>query len=242
MRNRPARENIIKKLLILAAISILGCSLVRAGNTEMKKENENKAKRVVLIGASIGRDWNLSGLPGRTPITGYRFESRAVYNFDKTDALREILSAEKTRPDIIIIKECASSFPGDMPRYKEYVKRWAGMCREKGVTVVLATTVPVVKSFPLRVFLLSLLRFKIRWPGGTFQGIIEYNDWLLKYASSEGIPVMDLEAALRTGPEDRYLRSSFARKDGLHINEKAYSKLDSLLLETLEEIDAQGPQ
>jgi len=236
-----AREIIMKTLLITAAFSVLGCNLVQARDTGMKKEDEKKVKRVVLIGASIGRDWNLSGLPDRAPVTGYRFESRAVYNFDKTDELTKVLNAEENRPDIIIIKECASSFPGDIQKYKEYVKRWVDMCREKDVTVVLATTVPVVKTFPLRVFLLSLLRFKLRWPGDTFQGIIEFNDWLRKYASSEGVPVLDLEAALRTGPEDRYLRSSFARKDGLHINEKAYRELDSLLLETLEEIDSQLP-
>lgn len=219
-------------LLLFLVITFSGPA---ARDTDGKEKMDKK--QVVLIGASIGKAWDLPALAKRAGNEKYEFNSFAVYDFDKTAALTDLLSSEGHKPDIIIIKECASSFPGDLERYKRLVKNWVETCREAGTQPVLATTVPVVKSFPLRIFLLSLTRLRFKWPKGTFEGIVEYNDWIRDYAAREGLPVLDLEKALRSGPKDRYLKSSFALKDGLHINDAAYKVLDTLMVETLERIE-----
>ena len=50
------------------------------------------------------------------------------------------------------------------------------------------------------------------------------------YAEKEGLAVLDLESALRTSSSDRHLNGRYARKDGLHINEKAYMELDRIVI------------
>jgi lysophospholipase L1-like esterase len=144
-----------------------------------------------------------------------------------------VLSRDKT-PEIIILKECAAFFPGNEEKLKPLVKQWVKMCRENNIVPVLTTVVPVVKSYSLRMFFLSLLHLKVKWPNETFDTLISYNDWIRVYAKEENIEVLDLEAALRTGPDDRYLKSSFAKKDGLHINTLAYKELDKAIFPVLD--------
>ena len=199
-----------------------------------------KTKNVILIGASVGKSWDLPQLPQRAENSNYTFENFAVYSPDKTETLQKILSRDKT-PDIIILKECAAFFPGNEEKLKPLVKQWVKMCRENNVIPVLATVVPVVKSYPIRTLLLNLMHLKLRWCKETFNTLISYNDWISKYAMEENIEVLDLEAALRTGPDDRYLKSSFAEKDGLHINALAYKELDKIIFPVLDRIET-GPK
>jgi len=195
--------------------------------------DRGKTKNVILIGASVGKSWDLPKLPQRAGNSNYTFESFAVYSHDKTETLQNILSGDKT-PDIIILKECAAFFPGNEETLKPLVKQWVKMCRENNVVPVLATVVPVVKSYPTRMLLLNLMHLKFRWPKETFHTLISYNNWIHVYAKEENIEVLDLEAALRTGPDDRYLKSVFAEKDGLHINALAYKELDKAIFPVLD--------
>jgi hypothetical protein len=48
--------------------------------------------------------------------------------------------------------------------------------------------------------------------------------------------VLDLEDPLRTSKEERSLRLDLHTGDGLHLNKKAYSSLDQIVLPTLDEI------
>jgi hypothetical protein len=59
--------------------------------------------------------------------------------------------------------------------------------------------------------------------------IARFNDWIRDLASARGLPVLDLEAALRVGPHDRSLRPDLHSGDGLHLNEGAYSLLDEVM-------------
>jgi lysophospholipase L1-like esterase len=67
-------------------------------------------------------------------------------------------------------------------------------------------------------------------------GILAYNDWIKEYAQSRGLVVLDLEAAVRVSPEDRYLRNELSSGDGLHLNNEAYKILDAIVLPTLEQV------
>jgi len=205
-------------------------------NTELRA-----TKHVVLLGASIGKAWKIEELPARIGDSRYSFEWAGVYAPDKGKMLAELLKRKENRPDAIVIKECASFFPGDSQLMQNSIRSWVGLCRSANITPILATVVPVVKSYPLRVFVLSLLHGRFAWPSRTFGEIIAFNDWIRQYAASEGLAVLDLEAALRQNDTNRHLKSMYARRDGLHINERAYRELDRIVIPTLDKIQSLVP-
>lgn len=195
---------------------------------------------VVLIGASIGQDWNLAGLPERTGQTRISLEALQIWQFDKSEAVNEVLQRPKRpfnlslgyvksllkdppRPaQVVLIKECSAYFPGDtaLPRKQALVDQWVRQIRERKVAPMLATVVPVTAERSHR-------------DPGKQEALRVFNDWLRNYAKHQAIPLVDLEAALRADNQDRFLRDDLTSGDGSHLNSKAYGILDRLLIETL---------
>ena len=68
---------------------------------------------------------------------------------------------------------------------------------------------------------------------GRLPGILAYNDWIRDVADKEQIPCLDLEKALRVSASDRSLHPELTSGDGLHLNKKAYERLDELLEDTV---------
>jgi hypothetical protein len=192
----------------------------------------------MLVGASIGQEWRLQDLPARQPLPGYSFEAVQAWQFDKSDAIDEALMrpARKFRPtlsyvkgffrsspqpvDFFILKECSSYFPSDRRDDRQLVERWVRTIRGANKGVMLATTVPVTQA-------------RARQYPGKQEGLLAFNDWLRQYAAKEGLPVLDLEAALRADNKDRYLRDEYTSGDGTHLNKAGYDVLDRLLVTTL---------
>jgi len=213
---------------------------VSAMNNGTSGNDSSNPRHIVLLGASIGEAWNISDVPDRVETTEYTFEYVGEYAADKRRALDSILDRGLQKPDAIIIKQCAAYFPGEPEKLKAYTKSYVEACREEGVVPILATVVPVTRSFPLRIWLLSLFRGKWRYPKGTFEAIITFNDWIRDYAQTQGLAVLDLEAAVRTSETDRHLNGRYAKIDGLHINEKAYRELDEIVIPTVKNVEFQG--
>lgn len=196
-------------------------------------------KRVILLGASVGKGWNLMEFPQRIENNKYILETIAVYQYDKTKALEEILMRPKRKfhltrtyfkgffkpppqiPNAIIIKECAAYFPGDLESYKALMMKWIKSVRESNMEVIVATVVPVTQGHA-------------EMRKGRIETIQEFNDWLREYAQIENITLLDLETALRKDAEIRFLRDDLTSGDGLHLNKKAYDVMDQLLKKTLE--------
>lgn len=204
--------------------------------------NRGEKKRIVLIGASIGRAWNFPSLAERMRTEKYIFEFIESGSFDKSPKLEELLTRSENRADMIIIKECAAYFPGDLNQYKNLIERWVRECLHADVLVMPATVIPVTKLHSFKKIIIDIL--KLRNPlkyGSPFRqkrnkAILEYNDWLREFCFHNHLPCLDLEAAVRMSEERRYLRRDFAQLDGLHLKSKAYKILDQTLLSTLEKI------
>lgn len=193
---------------------------------------------VVLVGASIGQDWRLAGWPERALMPGFTAESVAAWQFDKAEAINELLMrpARKFRvtrtylkslfqppppkASIVILKECSSYFPGDLPAYRDSLRRWAEQIQASGARLVLATVVPVTRTRAAR-------------DAGKQESLVEFNRWIREFARQEGIALLDLEAALRVGDGNSYLRDDFTSGDGSHLNAAAYAVLDKTLSATL---------
>lgn len=225
----------------LFAVLIGGLQLVTGGVMAGDPQTENPPYRVVLLGASIGQSWNLSAFPERVRDKNYVVESFAVWQFDKSEMLDEVLMRPERKfhltrtylkslfdpapqpPNTIILKECSAYFPGAPRQQQELVKKWVGQVSHAGIQPILATSVPVTRK-------------RSEMDKGKMDGIREYNDWIRNYAKDQRIPLLDLELALRADPVERYLRDDLTSGDGSHLNAKAYEILDNLLHKTLGDI------
>jgi len=229
-----AKKIAILSIVILVVGIYMAAVSAKADNNTSKDEGMAKKTRVILIGASVGQEWHLADFPKRTGTDQFVFESVAVWKYDKTEALEEVLMRPKRKfhptrtylrgffkpspvpADIIILKECSAYFPGDLSEYKALMKKWVSMVRSANKEVMIATVAPVTETRAAK-------------QEGKIESIRAFNDWVRQYARDEGITVLDLEAALRTDPEKRYLKDDLTSGDGTHLNQKAYVILDALL-------------
>ncbi len=203
-----------------------------------------KPKHIVLLGASVGKAWNIEALPNRMsqPNTknsmNYRFEYVGEYQFDKSNVLQQILKRKENKPDAIFIKECAAYFPGDFGQYQKLMKGWIEACKQAGVIPIPTTVVPVIRDTSLKTEIKDYIKRLIGRSPSTLQlpSILEYNDWMKSYAQKEGLIILDLEAPLRTSETDRSLNIDLHAGDGLHLNEKAYRLLDRIVFPTLSDV------
>lgn len=163
-------------------------------------------KRVVFIGASVAKDWRLH-------LAFPRIETLVTYEFDKSPLVEQALGL---RPDAIVIKECAAYFPGSGVS-RELVQGWVRRIREAGVRPALATVVPVTREHAAR-------------KPGRAEGLWAFNDWLRALGENEGVPLLDLEAALRCSAADRHLDDRLDSGDGLHLTRRTYRRqMDGLI-------------
>jgi len=225
-RKWKVSDRFTEKSFIIGLL-ILGIFITCRGRSELMETNFKKPKRVLLLGASIGKGWNFPKWPERMKKDGYVFEFVAFYSFDKSKAIDEILIRPKRKfyftksfirnifkqspkkPNVIIIKECAAYFPGNLEEYKILVKRWIAQCIEANIKPILATTIPITKELSLK-------------KRERLNSIIEFNDWIKKYARNKNIYCLDLEAALRVSEKDRSLRPDLANKDILLLDKIKY--------------------
>ncbi len=194
---------------------------------------------VVLVGASIGKSWNLPALPERLHTARYSFEALQAWQYDKSDTVDEVLMrpARKfqltrtyfkgwflpspRKPDLVVLKECSSYFPGDVARDKALYQRWVEEIQAKNIPVMVATVVPITRDRALR-------------DGPNKQpSIREFNDWVRTYAEQKRLPLLDLEKAMRADAAERYLRDDLTSGDGSHLNRKAYDILDQVMVQAL---------
>src|SRR5271166_706668 len=78
---------------VLVAIIILVCyvrfSMKRGPNLQAARSLNGT--HIVLIGASIGQSWHLAEWPSRVRTSDFTAESVAAWQFDKTEAVEEVL-------------------------------------------------------------------------------------------------------------------------------------------------------
>jgi len=199
--------------------------------------------RVVLLGASVGRDWAFSELPGRVGLEGIVCEFVAHYEFDKRPALDALLARTDGCASVIVLKECAAYFPGIPGAQRAIVDDFVGRCRAAGVVPVLATVAPVVldRSWSGRLRdLRAVTRGRPR-PQDRLRALLAFNDALRLIALEERLPLLDLESALRQDAHDRSLRPELTSGDGLHLNAEAYRRLDAAAASTLTLVLAGDP-
>ncbi|UCE40734.1 MAG: hypothetical protein JSV17_14995 [Candidatus Aminicenantes bacterium] len=232
-------QNIISFFALFALVLL---TLTPSPSESRFEKSIKKQKYIILLGASVGREWNIDALPEREKNSDYIFEYVYGGKFDKSKSLGEILARRERKPDAIFLKECAAYFPGDFELYSKSMMRWIEECRRAGVIPIPATIVPVTRLHSLKKFFIDVLKgrnpFQHSHPlkQERNSSICEFNDWIRTYSREKGLAVLDLEAALRYSERNRFLKESFARIDGLHLNKQAYKNLDRIVIPALESV------
>jgi hypothetical protein len=211
------------------------------GDIFMASAKSQEQKHIILLGASVGKAWNINGLPDRSKNQKYSFEYVGLYRFDKSSALQEILARRENKPAAVILKECAAYIPNEVTfeQAKSLMNRWIDQCQRVGVIPIPATVTPVTHSLdekfktknPAKRLVKRVLGISMKTK---MEAIIEYNDWVKAYSKEKGLIVLDLETPLRTSSDGRFLREDLTKGDGLHLNAEAYRLLDGIVIPTLE--------
>lgn len=196
--------------------------------------DDDPPMHIVLLGASIGKSWRIDRIAERVSLPGrYQFEYAGVGAFDKSSLIDDVIK-RPNKPAAVMIKECATYFPGDSAAYQRSVTEWVKILRAAGIQPILVTTAPLAEPTGFVQRVKDLIKGVIGKP--TWQeSVIEFNDWLKYYAKTEGLPVFDLEAALRRDDSKRWLRNEFDSGDGLHLNDVAYQAVDRAFVNFLAE-------
>jgi hypothetical protein len=210
----------------------------------MNDLNIPNKRRIILIGASVGKAWDFPGLPKRLSDSRYQFEYVSKYQFDKSEVLQEILDQASNRADAIILKECAAYFPSDISfdQATSLMKTWIDRCLNHKIVPIPTTIVPVTPAhderFKTHNFVKRIIKRILGISMATrMERIIEYNDWIKEYSAKRELVMLDLELPLRESEERRYLKSDYTKGDGLHLNQKAYAILDTTVLPVLDQIN-----
>lgn len=188
-------------------------------------------RSIILIGASVGKEWDIERFPSRAGLPQLQAEYHGHYRFDKTPVLDRLLQKDGPLPDMVILKECAAYFPMDPGEGRKLVSGWIDRCRARGVIPVPATVAPVTRPGMLAGLVRKIRRRPV--PADRLHGIHGFNDWIMRYAAGEGLEILDLERCLRVSPTDRSLRPDFHSGDGLHLNSRAYSEMDRELIQVV---------
>lgn len=190
-------------------------------------------REVVLVGASIGRNWNIDGFGARRGCPHLKCSYvGAASGFDKGPAVAE-LTAREHKPGVIIIKQCSVFFPGALNRYKAMMCAWREQIEVVGVQPVFATTIPVARACSAFHAGRGWIRSLIPGLESKMTQIWAFNDWIRAHAQDLGGTVLDLEQALQISSEDRYLSPEFDQGDRVHVNAAGYRAMDEALERTL---------
>lgn len=199
-----------------------------------QEKNAADKKEIVLIGASIGEAWNLPAFPQRMGISGYSFDYKGVYDFNKRKLIDEVLG-KKSKPDYVMIKECSTYFPRDPASYKKDIPAWVEQLRAAGVKPILVTAAPVGEDWITKTK--NIVKAAIGRPTW-LESIAAYNDWIKAYGAQQKIPVFDLEAVLRESDAHRELKKEYDRGDLVHLTPAAYKEVDKAFAQFLRQLDS----
>jgi lysophospholipase L1-like esterase len=245
MKQNYLNKDVLNRLILICLLAFLSISCKE--EKTIMTENKQPQKHVLLLGASIGEAWDFPNLPVRTNHSGYKFEFIAKYEPDKSDILNQAIQRTENKPDVVIIKQCATYIRADVDtydpkhveEYKQLAQKWVGQLSEKKIVPIMATIVPISEEIPIwnkfkwlvkkYIFSKKIPPF---YPNIRLKGISDYNDWVKAYSEKNGLTILDLEVPLHISDTNRFLKPELTT-DGLHINKKAYQKLDQIVFPTL---------
>ncbi len=238
-----------KNIVLICSFSVLLSNLLicEGIGANMDIDKSKSVTKVLILGASVGQSWRIDSLAERIKDSSLQYEFIAKFDPDKTDILDQALNRKDNKPDLIILKQCAAYFRSDqevydselVDHYKNLAESWVEKSLNNGVIPILATVVPISEKMPVMVKMKRIVKKYILqkdispyYRKTRLEGILDYNDWVREYAKQNNLEVLDLEYYVRISDTNRWLNHDFTT-DGLHLNKKAYQRLDPILISTV---------
>ncbi|MBC8184860.1 acylhydrolase [candidate division KSB1 bacterium] len=182
-------------------------------------ESSNQKDKIVLLGASITEDWELSKYFENSPFINMGIKGQ----FSGQYLLRFKRDVIDLKPKAVVIKLCAINITRDIPFEvsRDNVLMMTQLAVANGIKPVLASIIPVTKEFDIK-----------RSSKDITEEIKQFNSWLKNYAGKSGFEYLDYAKAM--SDEMGYLKNAVSR-DGLHPNEKGYEIMVSVLSQLIVE-------
>ena len=154
----------VAAITVASGVAVLAAALALLQELRSRLDSGDEVPHVVLVGASIGQDWNLAEFGIRTGERRVTLEAVQAWQFDKSDVVEEVvhrprlrfrptlsfvralLSPRPRRPALVILKECSSYFPSDNLQNMQLLEKWVQAVLSAGIDVMIATTVPVTAT------------------------------------------------------------------------------------------------
>jgi hypothetical protein len=211
-------KNNKKYHLSIRRADILGRIKYRSFNI-FSVPSEKYSKYIVLVGASVGKSWDLNALVSRNNDINAFVGYRGYYKFDKKCIIMDLIQAQ-IKPDAIIIKECAAYFPRENKSSLAMIEDWVELIIKSGILPLLSTVIPVTKEND------------VNNGKGRMESINLYNEGIRMIGEKKNIPVIDFQSILSKNNEvDGYLDEKYALEDGLHLTSETYANtLDEVLV------------
>jgi lysophospholipase L1-like esterase len=202
-----------------------------------QRDSVPKEGRIVLLGASYVRAWNIQ------EIAGLKVVNKGVngnQSFEMLSRFPEDVLALK--PQAVLIW----GFINDIHRTKKEViqaatekaknslQEMVRLSKSNGIIPILGTEVTSRRADGFKESLswyIGNLLGKESYQGYVNKQVMAVNQWIKEYAGKEGIVLLDFQTVLSDAKGFR--KKEFAAKDGNHISSEGYEKLTSYVVEKM---------
>ena len=251
--------SLFKKAFIIGLALVFSCgwtmsswaqpvkSSITLGKGENKVTSQNiksgqrdsalKKGRIVLIGASYTRGWNIEEIAGMKVINkgvdgNQSFEMLARFQND--------VIANKPKAVLIwgfindIHRSKRDEIQSTIVRAKESIKEMVKLSRTNGIVPILGTELTIRSADKLIENLSGLvgsLLGKESYQAYVNKHVMAVNQWIKEFARGEGILLLDFQPVLSDAKGVR--KKEFATKDGSHISPEGYEKMTSYVKEKM---------
>lgn len=217
------------RLSVIISTVVCAFFLFPVSAEEGVMESGSDSGGVVVIGASYAAGWSIESLAGMPVV------NRGIGGQESHELLarfEEDVIGPEPRYVIIwgfindIFRSDPQRIEARLERSRDDFRTMVSMARAAGVRPVLATEITMARPPGLVNTLRSWvgrLRGKESYGARVNGHVSVMNRWIREYAGGEGIPVLDLEAAL--ADPDGWRRPEFATEDGSHVSAAGYEAL-----------------
>ena len=202
-----------------------------------QRDSAPKEGRIVLIGASYTRGWNIP------EIAGMKVINKGVdgnQSFEMLSRFQNDVIAYNPKAVLIwgfindIHRSKREDIQSTIVKAQESIKEMVKMSQSKGIVPILGTEVTIRHADELIENLMgwvgSLLG-KESYQDYVNKHVIAVNNWIKEFAREEGILLLDFQPALSDVKGVR--KKEFATKDGSHISAEGYEKMTSYVTEKM---------
>ena len=228
-----------KKILAFIQILIITSILLAVGmaqsnsngseniNTAMDTNGVNSC--VVVLGASYAKSWNIKELFGCSVVNkgidgNQSFEMRERFNND-------VLSQE---PQYVVlwgfINDIFRANPEKLNdvqlKIKQSYREMVSLSHKRGIEPILITEVTIREQSGIKSYIMNIiggLLGKTSYQEFINSHVININIWMRDFAETENLRLLDAEKLLAEAGGKR--RADFAKDDGSHITQDAYTVL-----------------